>query len=49
MKTRLAVFVNVVNVHSTVREVEVHWTEFGVFNFCVLQIAILNTFLFICV
>jgi len=28
----------VVDLHSTIREEEVHWPEFGVFNFRVLQI-----------
>ena len=42
MKTRLSLFVNVSNFHSTFREEEVLWTEFGVFNFFVFQIAILQ-------
>jgi hypothetical protein len=35
MKRRLAVFVNELNLHSTIREQEVHGPEFGVFKFCV--------------
>jgi len=49
MKTRFVLCVNIINLHSTVREEEVRWTEFGVFKFVFLQIMIFHycTFLFI--
>jgi hypothetical protein len=35
-KNKTCSFVNKINLHSTIREEEVHWPEFGVFNFHVL-------------
>ena len=32
-KNKTCSFVNETNLHSTIREEEVHWSEFGVFNF----------------
>ena len=33
IKTRLAVFVNEINLYSTSRKEEVHWPDFGAFKF----------------
>ena len=37
IRTRLALFVNEINFQGTIRKEDVHWPEFGVLNFRLLE------------